>query len=69
MDDLTYFISATGACGKRIPLIMIPMPVVCGPTSGKNLREEFKEWYFQGIRWTIGAAETLHYLCIKAKTL
>eukprot|EP00516_Mucochytrium_quahogii_P004679 CAMPEP_0203761288 /NCGR_PEP_ID=MMETSP0098-20131031/14404_1 /ASSEMBLY_ACC=CAM_ASM_000208 /TAXON_ID=96639 /ORGANISM=" , Strain NY0313808BC1" /LENGTH=543 /DNA_ID=CAMNT_0050655209 /DNA_START=1165 /DNA_END=2793 /DNA_ORIENTATION=+ len=69
MDDLTLFTSATSAAKCRIQITPINMPVVCGPTSGASYFEEIKEWYKQGKRWTIGAAEVLHYICIKGRTL
>eukprot|EP00516_Mucochytrium_quahogii_P004589 CAMPEP_0203760578 /NCGR_PEP_ID=MMETSP0098-20131031/13840_1 /ASSEMBLY_ACC=CAM_ASM_000208 /TAXON_ID=96639 /ORGANISM=" , Strain NY0313808BC1" /LENGTH=439 /DNA_ID=CAMNT_0050654203 /DNA_START=1587 /DNA_END=2903 /DNA_ORIENTATION=- len=69
MDDLTFFVSATSAVARRVQIVPINMPIICGPTSGKTYLEEITEWITQGKRWTIGAAEVLHYICIKGKTL
>merc|ERR1712178_471167 len=68
MDDLTQYMSATAAAKRRVPLVMIPLPLINGPTSGINLYDEFQEWWRQGVRWTIGAAEVFHYICIKGFT-
>merc|ERR1712190_56452 len=69
MEDFTFLLAATEACGKRVPIEMLPLPVVCGPTSGETLREEFREWYLQGERWTIGVCESFHFFIVKCKRL
>lgn len=47
--------------GKRVPIVLLPIPTLSGPTSGANYIEEFQEWRLQARRWTIGAAEVFHY--------
>ena len=53
------------ALGKRIKICLLPVPVISGPTSGANLIEEIREWWIQGVRWGIGAAEVFHFFIVK----
>ena len=55
------------ALQKRVEILMIPMPVVSGPTSGGSQCEEFSEWFRQSERWTIGACEVFHYFVVKRR--
>eukprot|EP00913_Durusdinium_trenchii_P004739 g4401.t1 len=55
------------ALQKRVEILMIPMPVISGPTSGTTQCEEFSEWFRQSERWTIGACEVFHYFVVKRR--
>jgi hypothetical protein len=55
------------ALQKRVEILMIPMPVISGPTSGTSQWEEFSEWFRQSERWTIGACEVFHYFVVKRR--
>ncbi|XP_055354351.1 uncharacterized protein LOC129600001 [Paramacrobiotus metropolitanus] len=65
MDDIICTLHRMIALHKRIRIPLIPYPVVSGPTSGVDLRQEVTEWARQARRWTIGAAEVFHYFCVK----
>lgn len=65
MEDIIQNLNFAVGIGKQVPIHLLPLPVVSGPTSGKDLAEEFYEWRLQARRWTIGAAEVFHYYCIK----
>lgn len=52
-------------CQRRVPIRLLPIPTISGPTSGKNIWDEFVQWFLQVRRWSIGAAEVFHYYCVK----
>ncbi|CAJ1374553.1 unnamed protein product [Effrenium voratum] len=62
MDDIHYTQTCMQALQKRVEIRMIPMPVISGPTSGSSHCKEYKEWFHQTKRWTIGACQVFHYL-------
>jgi hypothetical protein len=61
MDDIIATLSMMMATKKRVPIRLVPLPVISGPTSGATISEEFYEWARQARRWTIGAGEVFHY--------
>ena len=65
MDDIIYTLSAMKATKTRICVRTIDLPTLSGPTSGVNLKDEFREWTTQATRWTIGAVEVFHYFFVK----
>ena len=65
--DIIYTLTCMQALQKRIEILMIPMPVISGPTSGTTQCEEFSEWFRQSERWTIGACEVFHYFVVKRR--
>lgn len=65
MDDMTLCIGASAAIGRRVRIKHIAVPTLNGPTSGDTICAELKEWWVQGNRWTIGAAEVFHYFMVK----
>lgn len=67
MDDIIYTLTCMKALQKPIEILMIPMPVISGPTSGGNQWTEFTEWFTQIERWTIGACEVFHYFMVKRR--
>ena len=67
MDDIIYTLTCMQALQKRIEILMIPMPVISGPTSGSAQWKEFTEWFIQIERWTIGACEVFHYFIVKRR--
>ncbi|WP_299004962.1 glycosyltransferase family 2 protein [uncultured Shewanella sp.] len=69
MEDMHYFVSSMNTRKGKIKLRPVYLPVICGPTSGDNWQEEISEWHRQTKRWSIGAFEVFHYICIKAFNL
>lgn len=65
MDDIIFNQLAMLSIKKRVRIRCLDVPTLSGPTSGVNFFEELKEWVIQGTRWTTGAAEVFHYLCVK----
>ena len=60
-----------GVAGRTLAVVLVPVPTLSGPTSGRVLEEELGEWAAQARRWTIGAAEVqfivLNYFAIKIR--
>ena len=58
-----------GVAGRRLALVLVPVPTLSGPTSGRVLEQELGEWAAQARRWTIGAAEVRYcsYLAINTR--
>lgn len=69
MDDIIALIRWMGVCKKRIRIVMIPLPILSGPTTGRVVEEEIEEWARQARRWTIGAAEVFHYFMVKSMNI
>ena len=58
-----------GVCKRRLRIVMVPVPTLSGPTSGRVIEEELEEWARQARRWTIGAAEVFHYFMVKSNNI
>ena len=58
-----------GVCKRRLRIVMVPVPTLSGPTSGRVIEEELEEWVRQARRWTIGAAEVFHYFMVKSNNI
>jgi len=69
MEDMYYCVSCMGTTKGRLKIRPIYLPLLCGPTSGDNLKEEIKEWAIQGRRWSIGAFEIFHVIVANVKKL
>jgi len=61
VDDIIFKVRAMCDSNERIPVHLLPVPVISGPTIGTTLTEEFVEWARQLRRWMVGAAESFHY--------
>lgn len=61
MEDILSTIRWSIITGNKVKLVHLPAPILSGPTSGKNLFEQFTQWRDQITRWTIGAAEVYAY--------
>ena len=69
MDDIIALIRWMGVVGDRLNIVMVPVPTLSGPTSGRVVEEEMVEWAVQARRWTIGAGEVFHYFMVKSKRI
>ncbi|MFZ9498254.1 MAG: hypothetical protein ACO265_08570 [Polynucleobacter sp.] len=61
MEDILSTIRWSILTGSKVKLSHLKAPILSGPTSGKNLFEQFTQWRDQITRWTIGAAEVYAY--------
>ena len=69
MEDIIALIRWMGVIGKRLRIVMVPLPTLSGPTSGRVVEEEIWEWAIQARRWMIGAGEVFHYFMVKARRI
>lgn len=65
MEDMNVVLNLMVGTGKSVHICQVPLPTVCGPTSGGSLLEEMSEWCAQARRWTIGASEIFHLFVVK----
>ena len=65
MDDVVHIVTCMKTLRKHVPVELVPIVVVSGPTSGANLREEWYEWGRQVRRWCIGTMAVYHYFMSK----
>jgi len=61
MEDILSTIRWSIRTGSKVKLKHLHAPILSGPTSGKNLSEQFCQWRDQITRWTIGSAEVYAY--------
>jgi len=69
MEDIMCLIRWMGVAGKKLRIVLVPVPTLSGPTSGRVVEEDVQEWARQARRWTIGAAEVFHYFMAKTKNI
>ncbi len=50
MDDIIALIRWMGVARRRLRLVLVPVAVVSGPTSGRVVEEEIEEWARQARR-------------------
>lgn len=69
MDDMHFFAKSMATRRGRVRLSAIHLPLICGPTSGRDFADELGEWALQARRWTIGAFEIFHYVASQTRKL
>lgn len=69
MDDMHFFAKSMATRRGKVRLQAIYLPIICGPTSGRDFRDELAEWALQARRWSIGAFEIFHYVLSQARKL
>ena len=69
MDDMHFFAKSMATRRGKVRLQAIHLPLICGPTSGHDFRDELGEWALQARRWSIGAFEIFHYVFSQAPKL
>jgi hypothetical protein len=52
------------ATNESVPVILLPVPAISGPTIGTTFYEEGQEWARQIRRWIVGSSESFHYFVI-----
>jgi hypothetical protein len=52
------------ATDSTVPVCLLPVPVISGPTIGVSLWDEGTEWGRQIRRWIVGSSESFHYFII-----
>jgi cellulose synthase/poly-beta-1,6-N-acetylglucosamine synthase-like glycosyltransferase len=61
VDDIIFLVRVTCETNRRIPVRLLPTPVISGPTIGTTYWEEIDEWARQIRRWIVGSSESFHY--------
>jgi len=64
VEDIIFQVRAICQTSAAVPLRLLPVPVISGPTIGSSYAEDFYEWQLQLRRWAIGSAEAAHYFII-----
>lgn len=64
VDDIIAKVRWMCATNSAVPVKLLPIPCISGPTNGLSFCSEFSEWTKQNGRWMIGAAESFHYFLI-----
>jgi len=61
VDDIIFLVRMMCNGNRTIPVLLLPVPCVSGPTIGTTYWEEIDEWARQIRRWIIGSSESFHY--------
>eukprot|EP00163_Fabomonas_tropica_P003593 TRINITY_DN1309_c0_g1_i2.p1 TRINITY_DN1309_c0_g1~~TRINITY_DN1309_c0_g1_i2.p1 ORF type:complete len:493 (+),score=83.87 TRINITY_DN1309_c0_g1_i2:628-2106(+) len=64
VDDIILSVRWMTSTRHKIPIHVLRVPVISGPTSGVNWHNEAYEWGRQIRRWIIGSAESFHYFIV-----
>lgn len=64
VDDIIAKVRWMCATNEMVPVTLLPVPVISGPTIGVNLWQEGTEWGRQIRRWIVGSSESFHYFII-----
>ena len=61
VDDIIFLVRMMCSARCGIPVKLLPVAVISGPTIGTTWWEEVDEWARQIRRWIIGSSESFHY--------
>mmetsp|Transcript_51715 Transcript_51715/g.123896 ORF Transcript_51715/g.123896 Transcript_51715/m.123896 type:complete len:655 (-) Transcript_51715:57-2021(-) len=61
VDDIIFLVRVMCSARSGIPVKLLRVPVISGPTIGTTWWEEVDEWARQIRRWIIGSSESFHY--------
>ena len=64
VDDIIAKVRWMCATNEMVPVTLLPVPVISGPTIGVTMWEEGTEWGRQIRRWIVGSSESFHYFII-----
>jgi hypothetical protein len=64
VDDIIAKVRWMCATNESVPVILLPVPAISGPTIGTTFYEEGQEWARQIRRWIVGSSESFHYFII-----
>jgi hypothetical protein len=67
VDDIIAKVRWMCYTNERVPIELLPIPSISGPTIGKDIFQEYDEWSRQIRRWIIGSSESFHYFVIHFK--
>eukprot|EP00929_Paragymnodinium_shiwhaense_P035576 TRINITY_DN19179_c0_g1_i1.p1 TRINITY_DN19179_c0_g1~~TRINITY_DN19179_c0_g1_i1.p1 ORF type:complete len:652 (-),score=86.92 TRINITY_DN19179_c0_g1_i1:595-2550(-) len=61
VDDIIFLVRVMCSSRQGVPVKLLQVPVISGPTIGTTWWEEVDEWARQIRRWIIGSSESFHY--------
>eukprot|EP00929_Paragymnodinium_shiwhaense_P035578 TRINITY_DN19179_c0_g1_i3.p1 TRINITY_DN19179_c0_g1~~TRINITY_DN19179_c0_g1_i3.p1 ORF type:complete len:670 (-),score=78.25 TRINITY_DN19179_c0_g1_i3:576-2336(-) len=61
VDDIIFLVRVMCSSRQGVPVKLLRVPVISGPTIGTTWWEEVDEWARQIRRWIIGSSESFHY--------
>ena len=64
VDDIIAKVRWMCATNEAVPVLLLPIPAISGPTIGTTFYEEGQEWARQIRRWIVGSSESFHYFVI-----
>lgn len=67
VDDIIAKVRWMCATNEAVPVELLPVPSISGPTIGLSFWNEYDEWSRQIRRWIVGSSESFHYFVIHFK--
>lgn len=67
VDDIIAKVRWMCCTDEAVPVLLLPIPSISGPTIGATWLLEVEEWSRQIRRWIIGSSESFHYFLIHFK--
>jgi hypothetical protein len=64
VDDIIAKVRWMCSTNEQVPVLLLPVPVISGPTIGTTFWLEIEEWARQIRRWIVGSSESFHYFVI-----
>jgi hypothetical protein len=64
VDDIIAKVRWMCSTNEEVPVLLLPVPVISGPTIGTSFSLEIEEWARQIRRWIVGSSESFHYFLI-----
>ena len=64
VDDIIAKVRWMCTTNEQVPVLLLPVPVISGPTIGTTFWLEIEEWARQIRRWIVGSSESFHYFII-----
>jgi len=64
VDDIIAKVRWMCSTDEAVPVLLLPLPCISGPTIGVTLLDEYSEWSRQIRRWIVGSSESFHYFLI-----
>lgn len=61
VDDIIAKVRWMCDTNEQVPVLLLPVPVISGPTIGTSFMHEVEEWSRQIRRWIVGSSESFHY--------
>lgn len=64
VDDIIAKVRWMCSTNEQVPVLLLPVPAISGPTIGTTFWLEIEEWSRQIRRWIVGSSESFHYFVI-----